>query len=214
LLKSYLPKVNFLDWKERIKEVNIANKITMLRIVLTGVFMLFLLCWEQVWWTKVISLLVFTIAALSDFIDGRIAKKRNMITDFGKLMDPIADKILVLAAFAAFLQLRLINAWMFMIIISREILITSLRLFALNKGKVLAAGKAGKHKTVSQMFVIFFILVFIAFQEVMKRFFTWNPIWDNVFKVGINFLMLLTVGFTLYSGLYYLWVNRKLLAKF
>ncbi len=194
--------------------MNIANKITMLRIVLTGVFMLFLLWWEQVWWTKVISLLVFTSAALSDFIDGRIAKKKNMITDFGKLMDPIADKILVLAAFAAFLQLRLINAWMFMIIISREILITSLRLFALNKGKVLAAGKAGKHKTVSQMVAIFFILVFIVFQEVMKRFFTWNPIWDNVFKGGINLLMLLTVGFTLYSGLYYLWVNRKMLAKF
>ncbi len=194
--------------------MNIANKITMLRIILTGVFMLFLLWWEQVWWTKVISLLVFTFAALSDFIDGMIAKKRNMITDFGKLMDPIADKILVLSAFAAFLQLRLINAWMFMIIISREILITSLRLFALNKGKILAAGKAGKHKTVSQMVVIFLILGFIVFQEVMKRFFTWNPNWDNFFKVGINILMLLTVGFTLYSGLYYLWVNRKMLSKF
>lgn len=194
--------------------MNIANKITMLRIILTGVFMLFLLWWEQVWWTKVISLLVFTVAALSDFIDGMIAKKKNMITDFGKLMDPIADKILVLSAFAAFLQLRLINAWMFMIIISREILITSLRLFALNKGKVLAAGKAGKHKTVSQMVVIFLILGFIVFQEVMKRFFTWNPNWDNFFKVGINILMLFTVGFTLYSGLYYLWVNRKMIAKF
>ncbi len=194
--------------------MNIANKITMLRIVLTVVFMLFLLWWEQIWWTKVISLLIFTFAALSDFLDGMIAKKRNMITDFGKLMDPIADKILVLAAFAAFLQLRLINAWMFMIIISREILITSLRLFALNKGKVLAASKAGKHKTVSQMVVIFLILGFVVFQEVMKRFFIWNPSWDNFFRWGIYILMLLTVGFTLYSGLYYLWVNRKMIAKF
>ncbi len=176
--------------------------------------MLFLLWWEQVWWTKVISLLVFASAALSDFFDGRIAKKRNMVTDFGKLMDPIADKILVLAAFAAFLQLRLINAWMFMIIISREILITSLRLFALNKGKVLSASKAGKHKTVSQMVVIFLILGFIVFQEVMKRFFIWNPTWDNFFKRGIYILMFTTVGFTLYSGLYYLWENRKMIAKF
>ncbi len=186
----------------------------MLRIVLTVVFMLFLLWWEKIWWTKAISLLVFGFAALTDFLDGMIAKKRNLVTDFGKLMDPIADKILVLSAFAAFLQLRLINAWMFMIIIAREILITSLRLFALNKGKVLSASKAGKHKTASQMVVIFFILIFIVFQGVMIRFFTWNPNWDHFFRWGIHILMLITVGLTLYSGLFYLWDNRKIIAKF
>lgn len=194
--------------------MNIANRITMLRIVLTIVFMLFLLWWEKIWWTKAVSLLIFTSAALSDFFDGMIAKKKNMVTDFGKLMDPIADKILVLAAFAAFLQMRLINVWMFMIIISREIVITSLRLFALNKGKVLSAGKAGKHKTVSQMTVIFLVLGFIVFQEVMKRFFIWNPNWNNFFKWGIYILMLFTVGLTLYSGLSYLWDNRKIITKF
>jgi CDP-diacylglycerol--glycerol-3-phosphate 3-phosphatidyltransferase len=173
-----------------------------------------MLWWEKIWWTKALSLLIFTFAAVSDFVDGAIAKRRNMITDFGKLMDPIADKILVLSAFAVFLQLRLINAWMFMVIISREILITSLRLFALNKGKVLSASKAGKHKTVSQMVVIFFILGFIVFQEVMKRFFTWNPDWDNFFNWGVYILMLFTVGLTLYSGMSYLWDNRKIIAKF
>lgn len=193
--------------------MNTANKITVSRIFLTFIFMLFLVWWEKIWWTKVISLIVFSIAALSDFFDGLIAKKKNMITDFGKLMDPIADKILVLAAFTAFLQLRLINVWMFMIIISREILITSLRLFALNKGKVLSASKAGKHKTISQMTVIFVILSFIVFQEIMKRFFTWNPNWDSFFKWGIYILMLFTVGFTLYSGISYLWENRKIIAK-
>lgn len=194
--------------------MNIANRLTVLRIVLTFVFMLFLIWWEKIWWTKAIAFFVFIIAALSDYLDGMIAKKRNMITDFGKLMDPIADKILVLSAFAAFLQLRLINVWMFMIIISREILITSLRLFALSKGKVLSASKAGKHKTVSQMAVILVILIFIVSQEVMKRFYTWNPNWDNLFRWGINFLMYITVTFTIYSGLYYLWDNRKIITKF
>ena len=194
--------------------MNIANRLTLLRIILTFVFMLFLLWWQKIWWTKVVSLLIFTFAALSDYFDGMIAKKRNIVTDFGKLMDPIADKILVLSAFAAFLQLGIINAWMFMIIISREILITSLRLFALNKGKVLSASRAGKHKTVSQMLVIFIILGFIVFQEIMKNFFTWNPNWDNFFKRSIYIFMLLTVGLTLYSGFSYLWENRKIITKF
>jgi len=193
--------------------MNIANRITISRIVLTIIFMLFLLWWEKIWWTKVISLLIFTFAALSDYFDGLIAKKRNIITDFGKLMDPIADKILVLAAFTAFLQLKLINVWMFMIIMSRETLITSLRLFALNKGKVLSASRAGKHKTVSQMAAIFVILVFIVFKEVMKTFFTWNPNWNNFFNWSIYILMLLTIGLTLYSGLTYLWENRKIITK-
>jgi len=192
--------------------MNIANRLTLLRIVLTFVFMFFL--FYQGLWAKILSLLIFIFAALSDFFDGRIAQKKNMVTDFGRLMDPIADKILVLAAFAAFVQLQLIDAWMFVIIISREILITSLRLFALNKGRVLSASKAGKHKTFSQMAVIFFILLFVAFKEVMLVYFTWNPAWEKLFSQSIYVLMFLTVGLTLYSGLSYLWENRKVIAKF
>lgn len=191
--------------------MNTANRITMLRIVLTFVFMFFIFC--QGLWAKIISLLIFTFAALSDLYDGWLANKRNMVTDFGKLMDPIADKILVLAAFTAFVQLQLIEAWMFVIIISREILITSLRLFALNKGKVLAATKVGKHKTVSQMAVIFAILGFIVIKEVMLRFFTWNPYWERLFRTGIYVLMLIAVSLTLYSGVSYLWDNRKIITK-
>ncbi|MDD5432161.1 MAG: CDP-diacylglycerol--glycerol-3-phosphate 3-phosphatidyltransferase [Candidatus Omnitrophica bacterium] len=191
--------------------MNIANKITISRIVLTFVFMFFLFCHGL--WAKVASLIIFLSAALSDFLDGMIAKKRNMITDFGRLMDPIADKILVIAAFAAFVQMQLIEAWMFVIIVSREILITSLRLFALNKGKVLSATRAGKHKTVSQMLVIFSILGFIVTKEVMLTYFTWNPDWEKAFREGIYLLMLLTVGLTLYSGISYLWDNRKIIAK-
>jgi len=193
--------------------MNIANRLTMLRIVLTVIFLPFLLWWNDIWWTKLISLLIFSFAAISDYLDGRIAKRRNMVTDFGKFWDPIADKILVLSAFAAFLQMGLMNIWMFMVIISREILITSLRIFALNKGRVISASKAGKHKTVSQMIVIFVILVFISFQEIMKTFFVWNPDWENFFRQGVYILMLITVGLTLYSGLAYLWENRRLITK-
>lgn len=191
--------------------MNIANRLTMLRIILTFIFMFFLFCHGL--WAKVLSLAIFIFAALSDFFDGLIAHRKNMVTDFGKLMDPIADKILVLAAFAAFVQMQLIDAWMFVIIVSREILITSLRLFALNKGKVLSAAKAGKHKTLSQMLVIFSILGFIVLKEAMLTFFTWNPAWEKLFRQGIYFLMLLTVGLTLYSGLSYLWDNRKIIAR-
>jgi CDP-diacylglycerol--glycerol-3-phosphate 3-phosphatidyltransferase len=191
--------------------MNLANRLTMSRILLTFVFMFFLFC--QGLWPKVASLVVFTIAAISDLLDGLIAQRRNMVTDFGRLMDPIADKILVLAAFAAFVQLQLIEAWMFVIIIAREIMITSLRLFALNKGKVLSAARAGKHKTVVQMGVIFAILGFILFKEIVLRYSTWNPAWEKIFRQGIFFLMLITVGFTLYSGLSYLWENRKIITR-
>jgi CDP-diacylglycerol--glycerol-3-phosphate 3-phosphatidyltransferase len=165
-------------------------------------------------WMKAVSFVIFIVAALSDFFDGFIAQRKNMVTDFGRLMDPIADKILVLAAFAAFVQMQLIEAWMFVIIVSREILITSLRLFALNKGKVLSATRAGKHKTVSQMSVIFAILLFVVLKEVMLAYFVWNPAWEKIFRNGIYILMLITVGLTLYSGLSYLWENRKIIARF
>jgi len=191
--------------------MNIANRITLSRILLTFVFMFFLFC-HGLWW-KVASLIVFMLAAISDFLDGMIAQRRNMVTDFGRLMDPIADKILVLAAFAAFVQMQLIDAWMFVIIVSREILITSLRLFALNKGKVLSAARAGKHKTVSQMAVIFLILGFIVLKELLLKYSTWNPDWESAFRQGIYALMLLTVGLTLYSGLSYLWENRKIISR-
>ena len=191
--------------------MNIANRLTMLRIILTFVFMFFLFI--PALWAKATALFIFIFAALSDFFDGRIAQKRNMVTDFGKLMDPIADKILVLAAFAAFVQIQLIDAWMFVIIVAREILITSLRLFALNKGKVLSAAKAGKHKTLSQMVVIFYILGFIVLKEAILAFSTWNPAWESFFRNSIYMMMLLTVGLTLYSGLSYLWENRKVITK-
>lgn len=191
--------------------MNLANKLTVLRIILTFVFMFFLFCHGL--WAKALSLAIFIFAAISDYLDGRIAHRRNMVTDFGRLMDPIADKILVLAAFAAFVQMQLIEAWMFVLIISREIVITSLRLFALNKGKVLSATRAGKHKTVFQMVAIFIILGFIVLKEAMLTFFTWNPGWEKLFHRGIYIMMFVAIALTLYSGISYLWDNRKVIAQ-
>jgi len=191
--------------------MNTANKITISRIVLAFIFMCFIFI--HALWAKVLSLFIFILAALSDFLDGRIAQKRNMVTDFGKLMDPIADKILVITAYAVFVQMQIIEAWMVIIIISREIAITSLRMFALNKGRVLSAARAGKHKTASQMAVIFLILSFIVFKETMLTFFSWNPGWEKLFRQGIYVLMLITVSVTVYSGLRYLWDNRKIITS-
>ena len=191
--------------------MNIANRLTMLRIALTFVFMFFIFC--HGFWAKVTALAIFIFAALSDYLDGYLARTKNMVTDFGRLMDPIADKILVLSAFIAFVQMQLIDAWMVLIIMAREILITSLRLFALNKGKVLSAARAGKHKTVSQMFVIFYILIFIMVKEIILTYSTWNPAWENFFRDSIYILMFVTVAFTLYSGLSYLWLNRKIITR-
>ncbi len=192
--------------------MNLANKITISRILLTFVFMFLLFC--RGFWPKLVSLIIFFLAALTDFFDGWLAHKKNMSTDFGKLMDPFADKILILAAFAAFVQMQLIEAWMFVVILARELLVTSLRLFALlNKGKVLAASRSGKHKTASQMFTAFTILFFIVFKEAMLRYFTWNPNWENLFRQAIYALMYITVALTIYSGIAYMWKNRKIITS-
>ncbi|MDD5044963.1 MAG: CDP-diacylglycerol--glycerol-3-phosphate 3-phosphatidyltransferase [Candidatus Omnitrophica bacterium] len=192
--------------------MNLPNKITVLRIFLTFVFMFFL--FGHGFWPKMISLIIFIIAAVTDFCDGWLANKNNMTTDFGKLMDPFADKILILAAFAAFVQMQLVEAWMFLIILARELLVTSLRLFALlNKGKVLSASKSGKHKTAYQMFAIFIILGFIVLKEAMLKFYTWNPAWEKIFRQGVYVLMLIAVVLTLNSGLRYLWKNRKIITS-
>ena len=191
--------------------MNLANRLTVSRIALTFVFMFFLFCKGLA--AKSAAFIIFSLAALSDYFDGRIAKQKNIISDFGKFMDPVADKILILAAFAAFVQMHLIEAWVLVIIIARELSITSLRLFALNKGRILAASKKGKHKTAFQMFVIFCILGFLLLKEVMLRFFTWNPAWEKFFNQGIYVLMWIVVGLTLYSGISYVWENRRVIAK-
>lgn len=188
--------------------MNLPNQLTILRIILTFVFMFFVFSQGLVF--KVLALLVFAGAALTDLFDGRIAKARNLVTDFGKIMDPIADKVLVLAAFLSFIQLQLIPAWTVMVIIFREVMITSLRIFALSKGKVIAASRSGKHKTVSQMAAIFIILISMVVKEAMLNASAWQGSFDDTAGALAYMAMLVTAVLTLISGISYVWDNRKI----
>ena len=188
--------------------MNLPNQLTLLRIALSFALIVFLL--TPGFAAKLAALGAFVLASLTDLWDGRLARRTGQVTDFGILMDPIADKILVLAAFLAFVQLRLVPAWMVVLIAAREFLITGLRLFALGKGQVLPAEAAGKHKTVSQMVAISVTLLFLVLRSGVgpqARDLGWVR-WG---EAGIWLLMLLTVVLTLTSGISFIWKHRKLI---
>ena len=189
--------------------MNISNKLTVLRIILAFVFMAFLFTEGLIF--KIIAFLIFCFASFTDFFDGWLARKRNEITDLGKLLDPIADKVLVLAAFLSFVEMHLIWAWMVVIIIIRELLITGLRILAITRGRVLEAGAAGKHKTVSQMLTIFFVLIVLIDREIGVQQDFWSANIENAVNCGIIVLMCITVALTVGSGFSYLWLNRKII---
>ncbi|MFC1590596.1 CDP-diacylglycerol--glycerol-3-phosphate 3-phosphatidyltransferase [Candidatus Omnitrophota bacterium] len=189
--------------------MNLPNKLTISRIILSFVFLLFLFLPGVA--CKALALFVFLLASFTDVLDGFLAKKKNMVTDFGKLMDPIADKVLILAAFLGFVEMRLIPAWMAVIIVFRELLITGMRVLALSKKKVLPADAGGKHKMISQVLSIFCILLFLIFREAGVEIFKfWNPEVERIFKNTIFALMLITVTLTVISGVSYLIRNRGL----
>ena len=151
---------------------------------------------------------VFILATVTDFLDGYYAKKYNMISDFGKFMDPIADKFLMLVAFFIFARMEIIAMWMFVIIAIREVLITAFRLIIMNQGKVLAAETLGKYKTLAQMIVVIFILLFVVLRET-----AFGLNWSHSVLHGWEFIifisMLITVALTLVSGISFLWNNRN-----
>ena len=189
--------------------MNLPNRLTILRIVLTFVFMFLL--FSPGLPGKALALVVFIIACLTDFYDGYIARKYNLITDLGKLLDPIADKILVIAAFLAFVEMGIIPAWMVVVIIFRELVITGIRIIGVSKGKVLAASMAGKHKTVSQMVSIFFILGAIIIKEAGDAgILFWSAELEPFLNISIYILMLITVALTLISGMSYFIKNKKI----
>jgi CDP-diacylglycerol--glycerol-3-phosphate 3-phosphatidyltransferase len=158
-----------------------------------------------------LALLTFLAASGTDLLDGYLAKRYNQVTDFGRLMDPIADKILMLSAFLAFVQMQLIPAWMVVVIVFREVAVTGLRALTLAKGKVIAADHGGKHKTASQVLIIFFILLVVIFKEAgQKNMRFWSKNVDHICKNVIFALMLITVTLTLTSGISYLMKNREI----
>ncbi len=183
--------------------MNLPNKLTLGRFVLTGLFLVvFFARWR---FADSIALAIFAAASITDYWDGEIARRRNLITNFGILMDPLADKILVCSAFIAFVESHIMPAWMTVVIVSRELAITGLRMLAASKNKVLAAERYGKHKTISQMVAIISILVVQSYPE----WGTWTgPVfgwWAPGFRTAAIWV---SVALTAFSGALYLWKNR------
>lgn len=140
-----------------LKTMNLPNKLTLLRILLIPLFLFFLFITGGIF--RFLPLLVFIGAAVTDAIDGYIARRDNLITDFGKFMDPLADKLLTASAFIAFVEIDYLSSWVVVLIISREFLISGFRTLAASKGVTIAANKWGKVKTVFQMILIVVILM-------------------------------------------------------
>lgn len=188
--------------------MNLPNMLTLSRILLAIVFVAVVSRGGII--AAILATVIFALASLTDFYDGYYAKKYHLTTNFGKMMDPIADKFLILSAFLVFLWMRLITPWMFYAIFVREILVTAYRLLAMTKGKFLAAEWAGKYKTVLQMSSVFVILIFLMVKD--AGLFFHDRDLRNIWLGGIEILMQLTVVLTIVSGLSYLWNNRYALS--
>ncbi len=190
--------------------MNLPNKLTLLRLVLTGVFVVLLSI--EFPWSRTLALVVFAVAAFTDFLDGHLARKHNLITNFGKLMDPLADKVLMCAAFVLLTEMHLIPAWVVVVILTREFLVTGLRLIALAENVVLAAEKLGKHKTTWQIITVVYFLIYLASNEPAFRWiaplFEWKPTGPEI--TG-QILIWVTMILTLWSGWSYTMKNRGLL---
>ena len=182
--------------------MNLPNKLTLLRIILIPFFM------GVLYWgfpgADYVALLIFIIASLTDLLDGQIARKYNQVTDFGKFMDPLADKCLVVAAMLWFVEghgMLQMPAWALLIVIVREFAVSGLRMQAAASGKVIAAGQSGKIKTASTMVCICLMLILPEFAAI-SFFANWGGL---VFDVCVWII----VATTVYSGAEYLIVNRK-----
>ena len=169
--------------------MNLANKITLFRVICIPVFILLMyLEGPAMAWA---ALVVYVLGSISDFVDGYVARKYNMITDFGKFMDPLADKMLVITAMLMFVAQGRMPAWVLALVITREFAVSGLRLIAVERGRVIAAGKSGKIKTAATMICNILMLI---------------PFFTNA-TVDLLCSMVILVT-TLYSGIEYFVVNR------
>ena len=190
--------------------MNVPNKLTVSRFALTILFLAVI--FSEVPFHETIALLLFSAGGLTDYFDGMIARRDKLITNFGILMDPLADKILVCSAFIAFVGRGWVPAWMAVIVVARELAITGLRLLAASKNLVLAAEGFGKHKTISQIVAILAILVLHSywqwgtFGRVLFGLPAGQP-WVGWFTI---LSLYLAVILTFTSGALYLWRNRGL----
>ena len=171
--------------------MNTPNKLTLLRFILVP-FFLIAAYYEKNNNVMMMSTIIFAVASFTDFLDGYLARKHDIVTDFGKFMDPLADKVLVAAALLFLIQVQRVEAWLVVVIITREYAISIIRAMAATNGKVIAASGGGKIKTVTQMLAILMLLMNIPFADIM---------------------MYICVGLTLYSGIEYIWKNKELIAE-
>ena len=171
--------------------MNLPNKLTIARVVAVPFFIIAYM--TDLFW---IALIIFVLASLTDMLDGQIARRRNLITNFGKIMDPLADKVLVYAALCLFIENQTIQAWTLVIILTREFAVAGMRAVAAAEGRVLAAGMSGKIKTVLQMFAVPLLILGQAIPQ--------NP-W--IMKVGY-FVFWASMIMTVYSGAEYIYQNR------
>lgn len=184
--------------------MNLPNRLTILRTILVPVFLVFIFI-DQIPYNFTIALIVFATASITDALDGHIARKNNLVTTFGKFLDPLADKVLVVSAIAAFVDLEIISSIPLIIIVAREFMVSGLRLITADQGVVVAAGFWGKLKTAFTMAAIVFILIYLA----AVGDFNWLGlnISDTVTRVcdyTIQALIWISAILTVISGLVYL----------
>ncbi len=189
--------------------MNWANRLTLSRLVLTVLFVASLnSSWQ---YARTAALLLFLVAGITDFVDGEVARRYGIITNFGKLMDPLVDKIMMAAAFISLVPLKAVPAWAATTVVARDFLITGLRLMATAKGQVLPAEKLGKQKTSWQIITVIFFLALLSIAELHYTSETttwWLRAWDQAGPV----LVWITVVLTVYSGLGFTWRHRELIA--
>ena len=189
------------------KNLNLPNKLTVARIIATPIFMLSLL-WEFPF-NNFVAMLIFIAASLTDLFDGRYARKHNMITDFGKFLDPLADKMLTTAAFIGFVAkgIGYQAVWILFIVLFREFMVSSIRLIAVSSGgKVIAANFWGKLKTVSQMTAIIYVLFAEGVKGVLGI-----PLLHAIMNIFTDLFLWISAVFCIISGVIYLKDNLSLL---
>lgn len=190
--------------------MNLPNKLTVVRMILAPLFLL-LAVWDFPFHYAV-SLVVFIVAALTDMLDGKIARARGLITNFGKFLDPLADKMLTTAAFLLFLDRGVMDVWALMLVLTREFMVTSVRLIAAKEGKVIAASLWGKTKTVAQFIAIIYTLTALEFSTWQTGLLAGLNLPEAVFTVPVlvgQVLIWVSVVLTVIAGLEYVWLNRE-----
>ena len=190
--------------------MNLANKLTILRMFLVPVFLVFMAV-RGIPYGSIIATIVFILASLTDKLDGYIARSRNQITNFGKFMDPLADKLLVTSALVSLVELQLLPAWAAMVIIAREFAVSGLRTVAASEGTVIAASNWGKAKTVIQIVAIILLLIKANIATAPLNVILKSGFLNDFFRLVPDFIMLLAVLITIISGVDYFVKNKSVI---